>query len=89
MEKIRAGGVTILLATHFMDEVEPLCDRLAVIDDGRVALGTPAGLIGRANAGQRVRFWTSAPFDDRLLTSLPEVSSVSRRRDEVLVIRTR
>ena len=89
IEKIRAGGVTVLLVTHFMDEAERLCDRLAVIDSGRVvALDTPAGLITRANAEQRVRFRPSAPFDERLLRSLPEVSGVSRRRDEVLVTGT-
>ncbi|GAA1994166.1 hypothetical protein GCM10009718_34970 [Isoptericola halotolerans] len=46
VERVRATGVTILLVTHFMDEAERLCDRLVVIDAGRVvAEGTPAGLI--------------------------------------------
>lgn len=46
VERVRATGVTILLVTHFMDEAERLCDRLVVIDGGRVvAEGTPAGLI--------------------------------------------
>ena len=41
--------MTIILVTHFMDEAERLCDRVAVIDTGRVvALDTPAGLIARA-----------------------------------------
>ncbi|MCB9877327.1 MAG: ABC transporter ATP-binding protein [Planctomycetes bacterium] len=42
----RAGGGTVLLTTHYMDEAEQLCDRVAVVDRGRViALDTPAGLI--------------------------------------------
>jgi ABC-2 type transport system ATP-binding protein len=46
VERVRATGVTILLVTHFMDEAERLCDRLVVIDRGRVvAEGTPAGLV--------------------------------------------
>jgi ABC-2 type transport system ATP-binding protein len=46
VERVRGTGVTILLVTHFMDEAERLCDRLVVIDAGRVvAEGTPAGLI--------------------------------------------
>ncbi|SDZ29384.1 ABC-2 type transport system ATP-binding protein [Asanoa ishikariensis] len=51
IEDVRAGGVTILLVTHFMDEAERLCDRVAVIDAGRVvALDTPAALTKRAAA---------------------------------------
>lgn len=46
IRQIRDRGVTVLLVTHFMDEAERLCDRLAVFDSGRlVALDTPAGLI--------------------------------------------
>ena len=46
IERIRDRGVTILLVTHFMEEAERLCDRVAVIDAGRVvALDTPAGLV--------------------------------------------
>ncbi|WP_144123714.1 ABC transporter ATP-binding protein [Catellatospora sichuanensis] len=46
IRQIRDRGVTVLLVTHFMDEAERLCDRLAVLDGGRiVALDTPAALI--------------------------------------------
>jgi ABC-2 type transport system ATP-binding protein len=80
IEEVRADGVTIVLVTHLMDEAERLCDRLALIDEGRVvATDTPAGLVGRVDAGQRVRFRPSAGIDDALLAELPEVASVSRR----------
>jgi ABC-2 type transport system ATP-binding protein len=47
--EVRAGGVTIVLVTHFMPEAERLCDRIAVIDAGRVLVtGSPAELIERA-----------------------------------------
>ena len=86
IEKVRARGVTILLVTHFMNEAERLCDKLAVIDSGKVvAIDSPSGLINRVNAEQRIRFRPSAPFDDRLLTDLPEVSGVSRNHAEVVV----
>ncbi|MEV0459932.1 ABC transporter ATP-binding protein [Catellatospora methionotrophica] len=50
IRQIRDRGVTVLLVTHFMDEAERLCDRLAVLDGGKiVALDTPAALI--ANVG--------------------------------------
>jgi ABC-2 type transport system ATP-binding protein len=45
VSQIRDRGVTVLLVTHYMDEAERLCDRIAVINDGRVAaLDTPAGI---------------------------------------------
>src|SRR5580692_9074476 len=86
---IRARGVTILLVTHFMEEAERLCDRVALIDGGRVvALDTPAGLAMRASGGKTVRFVPSAPFPDRLLTDLPEVNRVDRPGRHVLVTGT-
>lgn len=86
VERVRDRGVTIVLVTHFMEEAERLCDRLAIIDRGRVVtIDTPAGLMARATSGHRLRFRPSRPFEDELLTGLPEVASVTRTGDEVLV----
>ncbi|WP_432050031.1 ABC transporter ATP-binding protein [Verrucosispora sp. NA02020] len=86
IERVRDRGVTIVLVTHFMAEAERLCDRVAVIDRGRVAaLDTPAGLVATVAPEQRVRFRPSAPLDDRLLTDLPQVSAVTRTGTQVLV----
>jgi ABC-2 type transport system ATP-binding protein len=86
IEQVRDSGVTIILVTHFMDEAERLCDRLAVIDSGKVvALDTPAGLTARAGDEQRVRFRPSAPFADALLLELPEVARVERSGRQVIV----
>ncbi len=86
---MRDRGVTILLVTHFMEEAERLCDRVALIDHGRiVALDTPAGLAARARGGKSVRFLPSAPFDDRLLTELPEVTRVEHEGQHVIVTGT-
>lgn len=89
IEDVRARGVTILLVTHFMEEAERLCDRLALIDSGRVvALDTPAGIVSLVNAEQRVRFRPSSPLDDRILTTLPEVRRVARNGSAVVVTGT-
>jgi ABC-2 type transport system ATP-binding protein len=89
IEGIRNQGVTILLVTHFMEEAERLCDRVALIDSGKiVALDSPAGLATGVDAEQRVRFRPSRPMDDSLLTSLPEVTGVTHRGDTVLVTGT-
>ncbi len=86
---IRDRGVTVVLVTHFMEEAERLCDRVAVIDNGAVvAVDTPAGLIDRAGAVQRLRFRPSAPLDDALLMALPEVDSVRRHGSTVEVTGT-
>ena len=82
IEAVRDTGVTVVLVTHFMEEAERLCDRIAVIDRGRVAaLGTPAELVGQAGVGERVRLRVDAPVDDALvaaLSALPAVGAVHR-----------
>ena len=89
VEHIRDRGVTIVLVTHFMEEAERLCDRVALIDHGRVvALDTPARLAAQARGGKTVRFLPSAPFGDQLLTELPEVSRVEREGQHVVVTGT-
>lgn len=86
IEQIRDDGVTVLLVTHFMEEAERLCDRVAVIDRGRaVAIDTPAGLIASVSGQQRVRFRPSVPLADSLLSGLPEVEQVSRKGEQILV----
>jgi len=89
IEQIRDAGVTIILVTHFMDEAERLCDRLALVDSGRIAaLDTPAGLVARAAQEQRVRFRPATPLDEQALTGLPEVTGVQRRGEMVTVTGT-
>jgi ABC-2 type transport system ATP-binding protein len=84
IEDIRANGVTVLLVTHFMEEAQRLCDRIAVIDKGRVAaLDTPAGLIRRSAGATVISFTPSAPLDDRDLNALPALASVAYKDGRV------
>jgi ABC-2 type transport system ATP-binding protein len=86
IEGVRDHGVTIILVTHYMDEAERLCDRVALIDRGKVvATDTPHGLAERARGGKQVRFVPSKEFDPRLLTALPEVRSLERHGQHVVV----
>jgi ABC-2 type transport system ATP-binding protein len=86
VEQIRDSGVTIVLVTHFMEEAERLCDRLALIDAGKtVAIDTPTGLIAQVGGEQKVRFRPSAPVDDAALLALPEVREVSRSGGQITV----
>ena len=84
VEQVRDPGVTVLLVTHFMEEAERLCDRLALIDHGRVvAVDTPEGLADRTGGGQRMRFRPSAPIEDAELLALPGVDSITRHGTQV------
>ncbi|MFF4503833.1 ATP-binding cassette domain-containing protein [Streptomyces sp. NPDC001401] len=80
IEDVRDSGVTVLLVTHFMEEAQRLCDRIAVIDKGRVAaLDTPAGLIRRSAGATVISFTPSAPLDDRELNALPALASIEHK----------
>jgi ABC-2 type transport system ATP-binding protein len=80
---IRERGATVVLVTHYMDEAEQLCDRIAVVDGGRVvATDTPQGLISRFGGPVRVTF-TPDGHDVRFLEDLSPVRSVRRRGNRV------
>ena len=77
VERLREQGKTILLTTHYMEEAEHLCDRLAIMDHGRILeMGTAAELIDRRFKERAVRFDTIAAIDDGVLTALPAVTAI-------------
>src|SRR5579859_1828475 len=83
---VRDSGVTIVLVTHFMEEAEHLCDRVALVDQGRiVAMDTPAALAESIGAGMTLRFAVPRTFDESSLSALADVTSV-RRRGEVVTV---
>jgi ABC-2 type transport system ATP-binding protein len=89
IEGIRERGVTIVLVTHFMEEAERLCDRVALIDSGRVvAVDTPAGLTDAAAPEQVIRFRPSRPLPDRLFDGVPSVSEVADEGEQIVVTGT-
>ena len=89
IRKVRDQGVTVVLVSHFMDEVEELCDRVAILERGRIAaLDTPAGLVDHAGGEYRMRFRPMAPLDEQSLTALPGVTAASRHNAQVTVTGT-
>jgi ABC-2 type transport system ATP-binding protein len=78
----RKTGRTVMLTTHYMDEAERLCDRVAVVDQGKIiALGTPRELIARLGGENIVEFTLaegSPAADEAELAKLPSVRSVHR-----------
>jgi ABC-2 type transport system ATP-binding protein len=88
IENMRDRGVTVILVTHFMDEAERLCDRLALINRGTVtALDTPEAIAAKAG-GSRVRFVPSQPVDDATLRAIPGVNEIERKERYVTVTGT-
>ena len=85
VEEARDGGATIILVTHFMEEARYLCDRVALIDRGRIAaLDSPAGIVARTGAPTSMTFSPSAPVAADDLARLDGVSSVRRRDTDTL-----
>lgn len=74
----KSKGRSCILTTHYMDEAEQLCDRVAIIDYGKIiAEGTPQHLIGTLGGSQVVEFESSIKMDEAFCKSLKGVSTVS------------
>ena len=90
---LRRRGRTILLTTHYMDEAEKLCDRVAVVDHGKViAQGTPAELIASLHGEHVVEFAvngdagaSSPPLDPQGLLDVPSVQSARAESGSILL----
>lgn len=88
VERVRRRGVTIVLVTHFMEEAERLCDRVVLVDAGRVvAEGTPAEVAALVGADQTLTFRPSTPVDPAALEALGSVGSVELGPDGVVQVR--
>ena len=86
VRRIRDSGVTVVLVSHLMDEVEELCDRVAILDRGRiVALDTPTALIAGSGNEQRMRFRPVGAISAGLIEDVPGVTAVTRSGSQVIV----
>jgi len=85
IRSVRDRGTTVVLVTHFMDEAEKLCDRLAIVDKGRIAaMDTPQSLVTEYASEVRVIFSTEQT-DLAFLDDIPQVQRVSRSGPRVEV----
>lgn len=82
INQFRATGRTVMLTTHYMDEAERLCDRVGIVDQGRIiALGTPVELIARLGGEHLIDFGLTEgaePLSETELTGLPSARSARR-----------
>ncbi|MCP4140151.1 MAG: ABC transporter ATP-binding protein [Chloroflexi bacterium] len=83
---IREQGKTVVLITHYMDEIEALANRVAIIDQGKViALDTPANLIANLNAETQINFTAPRSFNAEELASVAGVSAVNQEGNHIRV----
>ena len=83
---VRSKGKTVLLTTHFMEEAERLCDRVLILDHGRiVALDTPAALVGSLGGEERVAFSVDSALPEAFARALPGGALVEAQGDRVIV----
>jgi ABC-2 type transport system ATP-binding protein len=83
---VRAQGKTVFLTTHFMEEAERLCDRVAVLDHGRiVALDTPTALIHNLNAEERVIFNVDGVLPAGFEKALPDAVRLEVEGNRVVI----
>jgi len=76
----RARGGTVLLTTHYMEEAERLCDRVAIVDHGQlIALGTPRELIAKLDAANIIEFTTEPDLDESAFANLDGFHGARRR----------
>lgn len=83
---VRNQGKTVVLITHFMDEIEALADRVAIIDHGRViALDTPPNLVAQLHSETQVHFTTPNGFEADVLRQVVGVTAVSQHHQQVTI----
>ena len=86
VEEMKASGKTVFLTTHYMEEAERLCDRIAIMDHGKIlALDTPEGLVRSQFTERAIQFTTPIGLDSQAFAALPGVRRVTAEADETVL----
>jgi ABC-2 type transport system ATP-binding protein len=80
VQRFQQGGRSVLITTHYMEEAAALCDRIAIMDHGKIiALGTPRSLVDGLGLVQFVEFETKQELDEAAIAEVKAVEAVTRR----------
>jgi ABC-2 type transport system ATP-binding protein len=86
IETFRSSGKTVLLTTHYMEEAQRLCDRIAIMDYGKIiALSSPQQLIDSNIKESAIQFKMKEYPGDQVLASLPDVTKVIKEGDDIVI----
>jgi ABC-2 type transport system ATP-binding protein len=86
IQRVHTEGKTVLLTTHFMEEAERLCDRVAILDNGRIAaLDTPEQLILKYGGGARLKFSVDCVLSTEFATAVKQFAQIEVDGDTVIV----
>jgi ABC-2 type transport system ATP-binding protein len=84
IESLKGQGRTVVLTTHYMEEAAQLCDRVVIVDRGRiVADGTPASLVASLGGGEVIELVTHPSLGDEAFRGVPGVAAIRRRGEAV------
>lgn len=83
VQGIKTKGETIVITTHYMEEAEYLCDRIAIMDQGKIIdLDTPRKLIKKHGTGSTISFKSNSYIDEKILKKISTVKNVKRAGSE-------
>jgi len=86
VREVSSKGKTILLTTHYMEEAEHLCDRVAILDHGRIAaLDTPLELIHSLGGGERLIFKVDGVLPPEFLQAIDQVGRLDIQGERVII----
>lgn len=90
IEDLKERGKTIILTTHYMEEAEQLCQRVGIIDQGKIiAMDTPGNLITNSGLASTVEFSCVSEEQDKILQKLAGIGKISRQDNDRFVIHTK
>ncbi len=77
IKKINSSGITIVMTTHYMEEAEFLCHRVAIMDQGQILeIDEPKKLIDRLSDTIQISFFTDSQIDDQIFRNIPEIKII-------------
>lgn len=86
IKKINSDGVTIVMTTHYMEEAEFLCNRVAIMDNGKILeIDEPKKLIDRLSDTTQISFFTDQQISQTIFQNLPEVKKVFASYPKVIL----